>query len=97
MTLNEVHEAIAKIGCLSMTTLDGDAMHSRIISVCGGDEDGVYFLTMNSKPFYHQLKANPRISVSGIYPHGRKEKRIRLDSRILLRVLRCVSREKFVK
>lgn len=75
MTLNEVHEAIAKIGCLSMTTLDGDAMHSRIISVCGGDEDGVYFLTMNSKPFYHQLKANPRISVSGIYPHGRKEKK----------------------
>nr|WP_321513567.1 4Fe-4S binding protein [uncultured Pseudodesulfovibrio sp.] len=73
MTLNEVHEAIARIGCLSMTTLDGDTMHSRIISVCGGDEDGIYFLTMDTKPFYHQLKADPRISVSGIYPHGRKE------------------------
>ncbi|WP_319541814.1 4Fe-4S binding protein [uncultured Pseudodesulfovibrio sp.] len=40
MTLNEVHEGIARIGCLSMTTLDGDTMHSRIISVCGGDECG---------------------------------------------------------
>ncbi|MGL1864180.1 MAG: 4Fe-4S binding protein [Pseudodesulfovibrio sp.] len=73
MTLHDVHAAIAKIGCLTFTTLDGDVMHSRIISVCGGDEEGIYFLTMNVKPFYRQLKANPQVSMCGIYPSGRKD------------------------
>ena len=73
MKLQEIHAAIEKVGCLTFTTLDGDAMHSRIISVCGGDDEGIYFLTMNVKPFYRQLKANPRVCVCGIYPSGRKE------------------------
>lgn len=72
MTLNDVHAAIEKLGCVSFTTLDGETMHSRIVSICGGDEDGIYFLTMNVKPFYRQLKANPKVSLCGIYPHGRK-------------------------
>ncbi|GAU07457.1 4Fe-4S binding protein [Desulfoplanes formicivorans] len=71
--LAEIHEAIAKIGCPTFTTLDGDTMHSRIISVCGGDDEGIYFLTMNVKPFYRQLKANPQVALCGIYPSGRKE------------------------
>ena len=73
MNMHEIHAAIEKIGCLTFTTLDGDTMHSRIISVCGGDDEGIYFLTMNVKPFYRQLKANPRVSLCGIYPSGRKE------------------------
>lgn len=73
MTLQEIHDAVAKIGCLTMTTMDNNTMHSRIISVCGGDEDGLYFLTMNVKPFYRQLKANPHIAVCGIYPTSRKD------------------------
>lgn len=73
MTLQEVHDAIAKIGCPSMTTLEGDTMHTRIISVCGGDDEGIYFLTMEQKPFYRQLKANPQIAISGIYPTSRKD------------------------
>jgi uncharacterized pyridoxamine 5'-phosphate oxidase family protein/Pyruvate/2-oxoacid:ferredoxin oxidoreductase delta subunit len=72
MTLNEIHEAIEKVGCLTFTTLDDDTMHSRIISVCGGDEEGIYFLTMNVKPFYRQLKANPQVALCGIYPSSRK-------------------------
>ncbi len=72
MTLNEVHEAITKIGCLSVTTLDNGTMHSRIISICGGDDEGIYFLTMNSKPFYRQLTANPQVAMCGIYPDGKK-------------------------
>ena len=56
MEMNHIHEAIEKIGCLTFTTLEGDSMHSRIISVCGGDEEGIYFLTMDVKPFYRQLK-----------------------------------------
>ena len=73
MNLHDIHAAIAKIGCLTFTTLDGDTMHSRIVSVCGGDEEGIYFLTMNVKPFYRQLKANPHVALCGIYPSGRKD------------------------
>jgi uncharacterized pyridoxamine 5'-phosphate oxidase family protein/NAD-dependent dihydropyrimidine dehydrogenase PreA subunit len=73
MNLNEICLAIDKVGSLTITTLDESTMHSRIISICGGDEDGIYFLTMDVKPFYRQLKKNPHISMCGIYPSGRKE------------------------
>ncbi len=73
MTLHEIHAVIAKIGCLSFTTFDGSSMQSRIISICGGDDEGIYFLTMNVKPFYRQLKSNPQVSMCGIYPSGRKD------------------------
>lgn len=72
MNLNEIHKSIEKIGSFSITTLDGNTMHSRIISVCGGDEDGIYFLTMDVKPFYRQLIANPQVALCGIYPSSRK-------------------------
>ena len=72
MKLDQVYDTIAKIGSLSFTTLDGKTMYSRIICVCGGDEDGIYFLTMNVKPFYRQLKANPQVALCGIYPSSQK-------------------------
>ncbi|MCK9175749.1 MAG: pyridoxamine 5'-phosphate oxidase family protein [Desulforhopalus sp.] len=69
--LNEiVREAIKKIDAFSMTTMNGEQMYSRIVSVCGSDEENIYFLTMNVKPFYRQLAADHRISICGIYPHG---------------------------
>ena len=55
-----------------MTTLDGNTMHSRIISICGGDEEGIYFLTMDVKPFYRQLKKSPQVALCGIYPSSQK-------------------------
>lgn len=73
MTTQELKSALAKVGSLSITTLDGSTMHSRIISICGCDDDGIYFLTMDVKPFYRQLKSNPHLSLCGIYPSGRKE------------------------
>ncbi|MFT7004601.1 MAG: ferredoxin [Sulfurimonas sp.] len=73
MISKEVDLALSKIGSLSITTLNGSEMHSRIISIVGTDDDGIYFLTMNVKPFYRQLKANPHISLCGIYPSGKKE------------------------
>lgn len=63
MGMNHNHKAIEKIGCLTVTALEGDTMHSRIISVCGGDEEGIYFLTMDVKPFYRQLTANPHVAL----------------------------------
>jgi len=47
-------------------------MHSRIISICGSDDQGIYFLTMNVKSFYRQLKKNPNLSLCGIYPSSLK-------------------------
>ncbi len=72
MTLHEIHEAIKKVGSLSMTTLDGETMHSRIVGIIGGDDQGIYFLTMYVKPFYRQLKNNPQVALCGIYPSSRK-------------------------
>ncbi len=72
MTLNDIHKAIEKIGSLTCTTLDGETMYSRIISICGGDDEGIYFLTMDVKPFYRQLKNNPQVALCGIYPSSRK-------------------------
>lgn len=73
MNLNkDIQDALEKIGSLSMTTLDNETMHSRIISICGSDEQGIYFLTMNVKPFYRQLKKSPQVALCGIYPSGRK-------------------------
>ncbi|HCY83830.1 MAG TPA: pyridoxine-5-phosphate oxidase [Desulfobacteraceae bacterium] len=67
-----IRQALEKVGSLSMTTLDGTTMHSRIISICGCDDEGIYFLTMNVKPFYRQLKKHPHLSLCGIYPSGQK-------------------------
>lgn len=67
-----VQEALKKIGSVSFSTLDGDTLHSRIIGISGTDDQGIYFLTMNVKPFYRQLKANPRVVLCGIYPSSRK-------------------------
>ncbi|WP_291327424.1 4Fe-4S binding protein [Desulfovibrio sp. UCD-KL4C] len=73
MNLEGIYETIAKIGHLTCTTLKDATMYSRIIGFCGSDNDGIYFLTMTVKPFYRQLKANPQVSLCGIYPSARKE------------------------
>jgi len=51
----DVQQALKKIGSVTMTTLDKETMHSRIISICGSDDQAIYFLTMDVKPFYRQL------------------------------------------
>lgn len=60
------------MGSVTLTTLDKGTMHSRIISICGSDEQGIYFLTMYVKPFYRQLKENPDVALCGIYPSSCK-------------------------
>jgi uncharacterized pyridoxamine 5'-phosphate oxidase family protein len=69
---DNIQQAFEKIGSVTMTTLDNQTMHSRIISICGSDGLGIYFLTMNVKPFCRQIRANPQVSLCGIYPSGCK-------------------------
>ncbi len=73
MNVMEIAAAIEKIGCMSIATEENGRLHSRIVSIMGADEDGIYFLTMSVKPFYRQLKNNPQLSLCGIFPHGRKD------------------------
>ena len=72
MNLKEIFQAIGKIGSLSVSTFDGENIQSRYINFFGYDDDGLYFMTMNVKPFYRQLSRNSHIAASGIYPSGAK-------------------------
>lgn len=75
MDLSLVYQALFQIGTLTVSTLDevdGKTIHSRLVSYCHGDDDGIYFLTLDSKPFYRQLKTHPQIALAGIYPTSQK-------------------------
>ncbi len=67
MAIKEIYEKFDKVGCLSFTTIneDGDP-ESRIAHLRGYDDDGLYFMTMFTKPFYAQLKSKAKIALCGI-------------------------------
>ena len=66
MTIKEIFDAFDKIGCCTFATIDGDYPETRIAHFLVHDEDGIYFMTMNSKPFYKQLKDTGKISACGL-------------------------------
>lgn len=67
MTIQEIYEKFDKIGCLSFTTVDDAGIpESRIAHLRAWDEDGIYFMTMFTKDFYRQMKANGLLSVCGL-------------------------------
>ncbi len=67
MTIKDIYEKFERIGCLSFTTIneDGDP-ESRIAHLRGYDDDGIYFMTMYTKPFYKQLKEHGSLSICGL-------------------------------
>lgn len=67
MNIQEIFEAVKKIGSLSFSTLDGETIHSRYAYFFSCDDDGLYFMTMNTKPFYRQLSASGKVAACGIY------------------------------
>lgn len=68
ITIKEIFENFEKIGCLTFSTIDDGHIESRIAHFFAYDNGGLYFRTMNTKPFYKQLKENKILSVSGMYP-----------------------------
>lgn len=68
MTMKEIYEKFDKIGCVTFSTKAGDLIESRIAHFFACDEDGLYFRTMNTKPFYKQLREGKTVSVCGMYP-----------------------------
>lgn len=65
MTINEVYDYAEKIGTLVFSTIYDNEVHSRIAHFNGYDEDGIYFRTMNTKPYFRQLLSNGKITVCG--------------------------------
>lgn len=66
MTIKEIFDRFEKIGCCTFATVDGEYPKTRIAHFLVCDDEGIYFMTMNTKPFYRQLKATGKISVCGM-------------------------------
>lgn len=67
MTIEEIFAAFDNIGCLTFATIDGNYPSTRIAHFFAYDDEGLYFRTMNTKPFYHQLMETKTVSVCGLY------------------------------
>ncbi len=69
MTIKEVYDYSEKIGSMVFSTkgiINSDEIYSRIAHFNGYDDEGIYFRTMESKPYYRQLMENGDITVCGI-------------------------------
>lgn len=65
MTIKEIYEYAEKIGVLVFSTIHKDEVHSRVAHFNGYDEEGIYFRTMNNKPYCRQLMKTKKITVCG--------------------------------
>lgn len=67
MEIKEIYELTDKIGCLTFSTIsESGEVHSRIAHFNGYDEDGIYFRTMVTKPYYRQLMKTGKLTVCGM-------------------------------
>ncbi len=66
MTIKEIFEHFEKIGTVVFATIDGDMPVTRMAHFRAYDDEGIYFQTMHTKPFYKQLKKTGKVSVCGL-------------------------------
>lgn len=67
MTIEKIYQAFEAIGCCSFTTIHQGFPESRIAHFIAFDQEGLYFSTMYTKPFYRQLKeSGGKLSVCGM-------------------------------
>lgn len=66
MTIREIYERFDSIGSCVFATVNGDEPETRIAHFLACDEEGLYFMTMTTKPFYRQLKESGKVSVCGL-------------------------------
>lgn len=67
MTIEQIYKYFDKIGCCTFATIDGEYPETRIAHFLVWDEQGIYFMTSKTKPFYKQLKETNKVSVCGMY------------------------------
>lgn len=67
MNIQELYKKIENVGCFTFSTLGVNGeIQSRIAHFNGCDNDGIYFRTMVSKPYYRQLMGNGKLTVCGM-------------------------------
>ena len=66
MKIEEIYKHFDKIGSCTFATVNGKYPETRIAHFLTFDENGLYFETMNTKPFYKQLKETGTVSVCGL-------------------------------
>lgn len=65
-TMNEVFEFLKECGTYYLATLDGDQPHVRPFGTIDCFEDRLYIQTGKVKEVSRQMKANPKIEISGM-------------------------------
>ncbi len=73
MEIKDIFHALDKIGSMTFSTINGDYPESRIAHFFTYDDDGLYFLTMTTKPFYKQLKETKKLSACGLHANSKIE------------------------
>ena len=66
MTMQEVFEGFEKLHSYSFSTLHGAYPENRIAHFLTYDEDGLYFQTMNGKPFFDQLIKSKKLAACAL-------------------------------
>ncbi|MCI5774077.1 MAG: 4Fe-4S binding protein [Erysipelotrichaceae bacterium] len=66
MQIKEIYDYFDKVGCCTFATIDGEYPETRIAHFLAYDDEGLYFMTMNTKPFYKQLKETGKVAVCGL-------------------------------
>lgn len=65
--MSEVCEFLKKCGTFYLATVDGDKPQVRPFGAVCEFEGNLYFVTNNQKDVYKQMKANPNVSICGMY------------------------------
>ena len=66
-SIKEIYKDFDEIGCLTFATVSNEGYpETRIAHFFAWDEEGLYFLTMNHKPFARQLREGGKLSVCGM-------------------------------
>lgn len=70
MNIREIYGKFDKIGAFSFATIENGRPRTRIAHLFAYDDDGLYFRTMITKPFYAQVKKSGKVALGGMYPNS---------------------------
>ncbi len=68
--MEKVYETLKKCGVYYLATVEGDTPHVRPFGALALFEGKVYIQTGKVKAVAHQLKANPKIEIAGMFKGG---------------------------
>ncbi len=66
MEIKSIYDLFVNVGCLTFATINKGYPETRMVDLLTYDEDGLYFFTMKTKPFYKQLIEGKKLSICGM-------------------------------